>query len=315
MKRVLITGAHGFVGRALCQRLRGREDLSIVATDLDGKRYDERTYLAVDLCNKMHIDTLEEWGPFDTIIHLAAILTQDVSHRSYLSIMDSNVKATLNVLGIAEEFRSRVIFPSTALVYGDHPAPFHERMPTQPEDFYSYSKLACEDMLSFFWRRHMVRSVALRTGVLYGPGQTQGFIPAVIRTLLDGRDFETHDCMGVRDYVYIDDFTKIIETLIDRSDATGTYNIGTGEAHTLREVAEFIGGSLGCEERLKFGAVPSTELKRWEYRIDASAARAVFGAEYPTGLWAGLTKTVDFEAARTAGYTRTGRAVEGVTKG
>jgi nucleoside-diphosphate-sugar epimerase len=299
---ILITGANGFVGRHLIWHLSQKGGVQIVATDMQdaltplGSLRCSVEYVAGDLSDRTFVEKLAAEKPFKALVHLAAVLSQSADMATYFSIMNSNIQATFLLLEAARKNESRIIFPSTALVYGCQKGPFREDMQTDPGDFYALSKSMCEQLIRFYGRKYGVPSVIFRIGILYGPSQSGAmFIPSLVSALLAGREFPMTNGEQTRDFVYIEDFVRALDTALSDDALSGVFNIGTGKAPTLRETAVSAEQVAGVTGKIKVGVLPYREHESWEYCLDSGKAEAVLGWKTLTGLVEGLSKTIEFE--------------------
>lgn len=301
-KIVLVTGANGFVGRHVIRMLLLQKDVRIVATDMQSSLMNTLDvsgipYLAGDLSDRVFVDKLASDYAFDTIIHLAAVLSQAADMSTYFSIMNANIQGTFLLCEAARKHhRARIVFPSTALVYGGQKGPFTEEMLTNPGDFYALSKLMSEDLIRFYGQRYEIASVIFRIGILYGPSQKGPmFIPSIIRTLLSEQNFPMTKGEQTRDFVFIDDFVKAIERALQNSTVSGVFNIGTGHAPTLIETAATVEMIIGGSGRIKPGAIAYREKESWEYCLNPHKANTQLDWKATTSLADGLDKTVEYE--------------------
>lgn len=303
---ILVTGANGFVGRNVINHFSSRPGIRIVATDIHETRNamhkhtdSDVTYLSGDISNASFVAELAAHCTFDTIIHLAAVISQSSDPQTYISIMDSNIRATFLLLEMVKSQKVRVIFPSTALVYGSQAGPFREEMLTEPGDFYALSKLTSEQLIGFYGRRYDVRSVIFRIGILYGPSQMGGmFIPSLIASLLGGKDFPMTKGEQSRDFVFINDLIAMMEAALDRPDVIGTFNVGTGVPSKLCDVALLAERLIGRSGLVQLGAIPYRQKESWEYCLDSGKVRQALGKSPTTSLKEGLTRTIEFERQR-----------------
>ncbi|OGJ90219.1 MAG: hypothetical protein A2487_07385 [Candidatus Raymondbacteria bacterium RifOxyC12_full_50_8] len=298
---VLVTGANGFVGRHLIPALLQESNLEVFATDIHDSLIAETDtmssvmYLKGDLSDRVFVNRLHQDRPFDCVIHLAAVLSQATDMNTYFAIMNSNIQATFLLLEAAKNNKARFIFPSTALVYGNQKGPFREDMLTNPGDFYALSKLMCEQLIRFYGNKYNVPSVIFRIGILYGLSQTgQMFIPSLISALLAGRDFPMTKGEQTRDFVFIEDFILAVKTVLGHNELSGIFNIGTGNAPTLKEAAQIAERVANAYGVIKLGAVPYREKESWEYCLNSTKALRELKWQASTSLEQGLAKTIAF---------------------
>lgn len=303
---VLVTGANGFVGRHIVDRLARSGAWRIVATDmhdhliaLHGDPFDSITYVSGDLADTPFVESLRHLERIDAVIHLAANISKSTDITTYFSIMNSNINATFLLLEAAKEHGARFLFPSTALVYGNQPTPFAESMPPQPQDFYAMSKHMSEQLITFYHTKYRLRALIFRIGILYGPGQGASmFIPSLVECLLHNRPFNMTKGEQTRDFVYIDDFVDAVEAALARPQTTGTVNIGSGSAPSMREVA--LTAQELCEKTdlVAIGVLPYRDNEVLDYRLDSTLARSILGWKPHTDLRTGLARIIEYEQQR-----------------
>ncbi|MBD3393327.1 MAG: NAD-dependent epimerase/dehydratase family protein [Chitinivibrionales bacterium] len=297
---VLITGANGFVGTNIVHALAADPAFSIVATDMQDMLvrpvdFDagSLTYLEGDVSSKEFNDNLRRDFSFDGIIHLAAVLSQAEDMKTYFSVMQSNIYTTFLLLETAREHKARFFFPSTAMVYGSNKAPYSEDMQTDPQNFYALSKRISEELILFYARKYGIGYVIFRLGVLYGTWQNEGmFIPSCVSSLVKGKEFPMTGGDQARDIVFIDDFVDLLRIALGKRDISGTYNVGSGAAPTMKEVALEIEKLTGAHNKIKPGALPYRDNELWNYRLDNKKACRTFNWQPRTNLTEGLKKTI-----------------------
>lgn len=303
-KTILITGANGFVGKNIVHYLSQNEDLTIVATDihdtllrLDSNVDSPVTYISGDLASKKLAELLRQNYHFDHIIHLAAIISQAEDMSTYFSVMDSNIYTTFLLLEIAREHGARMILPSTALIYGNKDAPFSEEFRADPEVFYAMSKYMSEELIRFYNRKYALNYLIFRIGIFYGPGQlpsSKMFVPSLIDSLLKGKEFAMTEGEQVRDFVYITDFVNLLKKALHRNDIQGLFNVGTGHAPTLKDIAMMAEKLTNTTGLLRLGAIPYRKEEVWKYCLDNTKVREAFDWEPLITIEDGLQKTIDF---------------------
>jgi nucleoside-diphosphate-sugar epimerase len=303
---VLVTGANGFVGRNLLHRLCANPAFDVVATDIHGEwaPFSETTkqprfYVSGDASSRGFVSTLMDRFHFDSIIHLAAVISQTPDMDTYFSIINSNVRATFLLCEAAHIQRARFLFPSTGLIYGNQQGPFKEDMLPDPRDFYSLSKLMCEQIIRFFAASYQVQAVIFRIGILYGPSQANAmFIPSMVRSLLAGKEFPMTKGEQKRDFVFIQDFVTTLESLLLKKDVSGLFNIGSGSAEKLIDVAATAETLTGRSGLVRPGTVPYRPNESWEYCLNAKKAENMLGWRVATSVTEGLKQTIEYEKTR-----------------
>ncbi len=219
MKNILVTGADGFIGSHLVERL-VQENYRVRAfcyynsfnswgwLDTFPKSIlDEIEIFMGDIRDPNGVRTAMQG--IDTVFHLAALIAIPFSYHSPDSYIDTNIKGTLNVLQAARDHGvSRVLVTSTSEVYGTaRYIPIDEQHPRQPQSPYSASKIGADCIAESFYRSFELPVTIVRPFNTYGPRQSaRAVIPTVITQLLSGiEDIKLGDLRPTRDFLYVKD--------------------------------------------------------------------------------------------------------------
>lgn len=303
MARILLTGAAGFVGRALLARPAAgchtwmALDLGFPEAWMPGAHVTES--VATDLSDPVFLRQVVARFRPEAVVHLAGWTGKGGSVENRAKLLAANVTSTWNVLDAVAAAHlvtaPRFVLASSALVYGDQPGPFREGMGTRPADEYAISKLLAEELVSAAMRRGAVRATILRPAVIYGPGQGGGmFVPSLVRSLVAGERFamtageQTRDLLHVRDAA--DAFLATIE-----GGADGVFNVGTGEGVAMAVIGRTLAGMTGHPELLGIGDLAYRENEVWTYAVDASRLEIATGWKAQVRLTEGLQETLDKE--------------------
>jgi len=230
VKRVLITGVRGFVGRHLTDELGG--EFSVTGIDLaDG----------VDLTDPSSLDSLE--GEFEAVVHLAGMSFVPASFERPAEFHRVNFNGALTV---AEFCRRRgvrtLIYPNT-YVYGQpHRLPVDEAHPIFLPSPYHHSKQLAENLLLGYFGAAETRVVALRVFNLYGEHQDPKFlIPQMIAEAFANGRITVRDTEPRRDFLYIKDFARLVRLVLEAGvPESGIYNVGSGQSHSVAEVVALV---------------------------------------------------------------------------
>jgi UDP-glucose 4-epimerase len=300
---VLVTGANGFVGRHIVNRLASNREYRVIATDIhdnaiplyrDGPA--PAAYYTGDLRDAGFLETLFQQEHCDRIVHLAGVLSKAEDARTHRLCFETNVYSTLNVLQRAREQRSRVIFPSTGLIYGNREGPFTENMTVAPADFYSLSKKMAEELIVHFHKRFDLSYLIFRPAILYGPAQHGTmFIPSALATLRAGKEFDMTAGEQKRDFLFVEDFTDAVIAACENDRACGIYNAGSGTSITLREAANSIETVLDIHGMINAGARDYREHEVWEYELDSSRAEKELGWRANTDFESGIRAIIEYD--------------------
>jgi dTDP-glucose 4,6-dehydratase len=304
-KRVLITGAAGFLGSHLCDRFI-KEEYHVIAMD---------NMITGDLRNIEHLFQLENFefhnhdvskfihvsGELDYILHFAS----PASPIDYLKIPIQTLKVGSlgihNLLGLARVKKARILIASTSEVYGDptvNPQPeeyWGNVNPVGPRGVYDEAKRFQEAMTMAYHTFHGLETRIVRIFNTYGPRMRLNdgrVLPAFIGQALRGEDLTVFgDGSQTRSFCYVDDLVEGIYRLL-LSDYVLPVNIGNPDEITIKEFGEEIIKLTGTKQKMVFKPLPTDDPK--QRRPDISKAKEILGWEPKVGRAEGLKITYDY---------------------
>lgn len=304
--RTVVTGAAGFIGSTLVDRLLrdgndvlGVDDLSTgraanLARALGDPRFD---LLEADVSAPGTGPEIVSARP-EVVFHLAAQM--DVRHSVADPVGDArrNVLGTVAVLEAAQRAGSRkMVFASSGgSIYGDAPhLPADESTPVDPHSPYAASKIAGEVYLGVFRRLYGLHTTALALGNVFGPRQDPrgeaGVVAIFAAALLEGRQAAIYgDGSTTRDYVYVDD---VVDAFVRAAEPVGDglrLNVGSGVETSVRDLYDLVVAAVGSGGPADHLPERPGELDR--VALDCAAAERVLGWRPRTSLGAGLANTV-----------------------
>ncbi|WP_159468294.1 UDP-glucuronic acid decarboxylase family protein [Dyadobacter sp. 3J3] len=305
MKRVLITGAAGFLGSHLCERFL-KEGMYVIAMDnlITGDLRNIEHLMADpnfefnhhDVTKYVHIP-----GELDYILHFAS----PASPIDYLKIPIQTLKVgamgTHNLLGLALAKKARFIIASTSEVYGDplvHPQTeeyWGHVNPIGPRGCYDEAKRYQEAITMAYHRYHAVETRIVRIFNTYGPRMRLNdgrVLPAFIGQALRGEDITIFgDGSQTRAFCYVDDLVEGIYRLL-LSDYELPVNIGNPSEITIKEFAEEIIALTGTDQKVVYKDLPQDDPK--QRQPDITKAREILGWEPKVARAEGLQITYDY---------------------
>ena len=316
-RRVLVTGADGFIGSHLAERLVG-EGAEVRAFCLYNSRgsagwLDEtpsevREAIDVQLGDIRDARLVERAvDGIDIVFHLAALIAIPYSYIAAESFVDTNVRGTLNVLEAARRAGvTRLIHTSTSEVYGTPESlPIRETHALQAQSPYAASKTAADQLALSFHRSYELPVVVLRPFNTYGPRQSErAVLPTMLRQLLSGRaEIRLGRLDTRRDLTFVGDTVDgfVRAATADAIDGR-TVQLGTGRAETIGELFEIACRLVGSSARV----VQDPARMRPDasevlvLQSDPSLARELLGWEAQTSLETGLAATLDWLRSRPA---------------
>ena len=310
-KRVLVTGADGFIGSHLV------EELLTAGCDVRAfvfyNSFNSRGWLDTlppDRQNALEVFAGDVRDPHgvraamercDVVFHLAALIAIPFSYHSPDSYVDTNVKGTLNILQAARHLGvARVLVTSTSEVYGTaRYTPIDEQHPFQGQSPYSATKIGADRLAEAFYRSFDTPVVIVRPFNTYGPRQSaRAVIPTIITQLLSGAtELRLGSVTPTRDFTYVRDTVRGFVALAGADDAIGAeVNIATGREHSIEDVAHILIRELQPAARIvtdKTRVRPDKSEVRQLIGDNSKLARLTgWRAEYD--LEAGLRETIEW---------------------
>jgi UDP-glucuronate 4-epimerase len=320
----LVTGAAGFIGSHLTERLLG-DGVEVRAVDRLSDYYDvelKRANLAVlesqsgftftegDL-NELDLAALLDG--VDVVFHLAAQPGVRASWgREFEIYLSDNLLATQRLLEASRELElRRFVFASSSSIYGDA-----ERFPTKETDKpapvspYGVTKLAAEHLARQYFRGFGVPTVALRYFTIFGPRQRPDM--AFNRFIRAGLDDEAiavfGDGLQERDFTYVSDAVEATVAAGDRGEPGGAYNVAGGNAATVAQVIETLGHLLGGELAIDYQPAVIGDARKTG--ADTGRAREDLGYSPAVPLEEGLRRQVEAERERRGATPVSGQSPE-----
>ena len=251
--KVLVTGGAGFVGSNLVRQLLEADYAVTVLDNLcRGKAEnlptsDDLTVMIGDICNAEDVAAACETKP-GAIIHLAAHHYIPYCNEHPAETVRVNVFGTQMILDAAAKTSSvgKMIFASTAAVYGPSDYPHTESEQLAPIDIYGFSKMHAEDLMAFFHRNTGIPTLNARLFNVVGPRETNPhLLPDIVDQLPPTGPIQLGNLVPKRDYIHADDIGTGIMTLLESDVAYDSVNIGTGKAYSPKDLVDYIGDAIG----------------------------------------------------------------------
>jgi len=308
-KKILVTGADGFIGSHLVEHLvalganvralscynsfnfRGWLDDIIVSDRIEIVSGDVRD---AAFCRLLVKD-------IDMVFHLAALIAVPYSYTAPSSYIDTNVKGTLNICQAARDGGvGRFIHMSTSEVYGTAvKVPIDESHPLQPQSPYSASKIGADSVALSFFHAYGLPVVIARPFNTYGPRQSaRAIIPTIITQLAgDAKQIKLGSLSPTRDFTFVTDVCRGLTELAGCDKAVGeTVNLGTGTEISIgdlfKKIKNIMNSSAECITDQARVRPEKSEVHR--LLCDASKMKALTGFVAETDIDRGLALTVEW---------------------
>ena len=306
-RTVLVTGAGGFIGSRLCEKL--IEGGSSVRAFV---RYTSRAEIGLlkllpkEVLEKIEIirgdlrdnNAVEQAAKgTDTVFHLGALISIPYSYVHPVETVQTNVIGTMNILETCRKVGAKLVHTSTSEVYGTAlRVPIDEGHPLQGQSPYSASKIGADKLVESYYRSFDVPSITIRPFNTYGPGQSnRAVIPTIITQALAGEVVRLGNLDAIRDFTYLDD---TVEGFLLAGQAGlwdgETYNLGSGQEISIGDIAELIFKIMGKQPVIQVEQSRLRPEKSEVLRLisDNQKAKAALGWQPNVGMEEGLRRTI-----------------------
>lgn len=311
--RVLVTGAAGFIGSNLVDRLldaghdvigvddlsRGRLENLAVARSANERRSGAFSFSQFDVTDPLFPELVSRAAP-EVVCHLAAQIDVRISVADPLLDARLNVLGTINVLEACRQGGVRkVVFTSSGgSIYGEpETLPVTEATPVDPHSPYAAAKASGELYLGAYRAMYGLSTTALALGNVYGPRQDPfgeaGVVAIFSTALLQGKPTKIFgDGTSTRDYVFVGDVVDaFVLAAADAGDGR-RFNIGTGVETSVTELHQLVADAVGKAAEPSYVAPRVGELQA--ISLDCAAAAAGLGWTPATDMASGIGRTVDW---------------------
>ena len=254
-KRIMVTGGAGFIGFHLCKKLANLTSNLTIYDNLSSGKLENIKHLPkvhfvkADILN---LKKLYSQGKADVIYHLAAQVVVPYSMENPAEDFETNARGTLNVLEKARKDDARIVFASSAAVYGNTAnLPTPEGYGFNPASCYGLSKVVGEQYCNMYSKQYGLDITILRFANVYGP-RCHGVIEDFLEKI--SRNPEELEIIGTglqsRDFVHISDVVEALTLAAVNEVAIGeTYNIGFGKTTKIIDLAKIILEILGLSDK------------------------------------------------------------------
>jgi UDP-glucose 4-epimerase len=294
-QQVAITGANGFIGTSIINRLARDQVRAIVigGTATPGQR---------SVSGRLQHLTAEAWQDagvdrIDTLIHLAAFTPKNQEDgNDAWAVVENNVVATQRLLETLPQRPQRIIFGSTLDVYASlAEQPLTEESALGPTSLYGASKLLAEGLLMDYCRRVGTECVILRYGHIFGPGEQaySKLIPATIARILQGSaPVILGEGNAVRDYLYVDDAAEatVRAATAQITGSEQVINVARGASVSIKTVVQSILSLAKADLNISYVAA----LEAPSIEFDTRRMRQILGTWELTPLETGLHSEIGF---------------------
>jgi len=309
-RRILVTGAAGFIGSHLVERLVSEGDSVRAFVHYNALNlWGNLELLPVKIRRTVEIFPGDIQDPFsvrmgvegcDIVYHLAALIAIPYSYIAPQSFGTTNVLGAINIMEACRRLGThKVVHTSTSECYGTAQyVPIDENHPLQGQSPYSASKIGADMVAESYYRSFGVPVSIIRPFNTYGPRQSaRAVIPTIITQILRGHSLKLGNLPPTRDFNYVSDVVDGFIKIAESSKSVGeVINIGSGQETSIADLAHTIMGIMGVEVDI----IPDGQRVRPEKSevgrllCDNTKARNLLGWQPQVGIKEGLRKTIDW---------------------
>ncbi len=292
--RVLITGAAGFIGQHLVQRLAEEGAEVWAGVHHQGQADSPQPHVRrvpLNVQDRESVRQAVEASDPEVVFHLAAVGVTD-SGVGPARALTVNAGGVINLLeSLRGQGVRRIVLTGTCHEYGDQET---TREGLDPYNAYAASKIAAWAFGRMYWRAHGLPVVTVRPFQVYGAGQPQrALIPAAIDAALTGDDFPMTPGEQERDFIYVKDIVEGMLAAAEAPSVAGeSLDLGTGTARPIRQVVEKIWHLAGSSGEVQPGALPYRPGAVMHLCADAERTAQLTGWRARVGLEEGLRRTI-----------------------
>lgn len=301
-KRVLVTGASGFIGSHLIRGLvrAGCSVVGLVRPTSSLWRLEDViekiTLIRTELGSSEHNQCKENLTEgIDIIYHLAATSWNPPLQNS-IPLVQSNVLGTLELLNLALAFKVKCfVYCGSCFEYASGKMLSEDLLP-HPISEYAASKSAAWLLANAFYHRYHLPVVTLRPFTIYGPFESASrLVPHAVCRALENKDIALTEGKQTRDFVYIEDMVEALLVAGVSPEAIGkTINIATGVSTSVRDITSMIVNMIGSKTTLQYGVKSYRDAEIMELSGDFSQAKEVLGWRPKFTLEEGLKRSIQW---------------------
>ncbi|OGX34841.1 MAG: NAD-dependent dehydratase [Omnitrophica WOR_2 bacterium RIFCSPLOWO2_02_FULL_50_19] len=308
-KKILVTGAGGFIGSHLTERLSasGYAVKAFVHYNsgnswgwLESSKCKERVEIISGDIRDADI-VRHAMRDVEIVFHLAALVGIPYSYHSPEAYVETNIKGSLNILQAANDFGvKKVIHTSTSEIYGTAQfVPISENHPVNPQSPYAATKAAADFLALSFHRSFDLSVVVIRPFNTYGPRQScRAIVPTIVTQILEGkRELRLGSLHPSRDLTYVDDTVDgFLKAAASNKGIGEVINLGTGSEISIGGLAKLIAGILGSGVKIVSDEKRKRPKKSEVERLlaDNKKAGELLGWKPKFSLEDGIRKTVEW---------------------
>lgn len=295
---IFLIGGSGFIGKNLANYLQREYNVFVFDKYIDKVYFDKYQSIKtfeLDLIETLLPETIP--GP-DYIFNLASIVTAERNLELFDDLIQSNLRILMNLF---ERFKNEqklklfIQFGSSE-EYGAIHSPFDENYRESPNSPYALVKQLTTNVALMLYHNYHFPATVVRPGNLFGLMQSDTkFVPYIVKQLINNSPLNVSPCMQKRDFIYINDFSYLIDRLIVNSNKCKgeIINVSSGECVSLKDIIEHCKKYMGSTSEVTYGALPYRENEIMELKCSTNKLSAIIGEAVTFDIYKGLIDYID----------------------
>lgn len=304
-QKVLISGASGFIGQYLVERLKNNYEVHGMYEHEESKAKNDLPWSQkhlFDLKNKGSIESIVKKVKPDFVLHLAAKTEVALSFDNYSEVSEVNYVGTVNFAEANRKFNPNLklfVMASTMETYGHQDpknGPFTEETVQAPMAPYAVAKIACEYYLRYMQYAYNFPFTIFRQTNAYGRTDNDFFVvERIITQMLDGKECNLGEGEPIRNFIWIDDLVDLYETTLAKYDDARGHVFCTGPNNGLEisELADIIASKTEFKGKINWGTIPKRPGEIYYLNSTEQKATDVLGWYPKVSLSEGLDRTIE----------------------
>ncbi len=292
-EKMLVTGGTGFIGYHILKKFKGKFSIISLSSKkpTNERKIKNVRYLNCDISNKKSLfDKLSKIKKIDYVINLAGY----VDHSNKKKTFETHYYGCKNLVDYLSYKKIKLFIQiGSSLEYGNQKSPHHEKLKCNPIGVYGKSKLRSTKYILKITKKKKFPSVILRLYQIYGPNQSiNRLIPIVIDSCLKNKKFKCSSGIQIRDFLYVDDFTNLINKIIcTKKKVQGIFNVGSTNPKRVFNIIKKIQNKIKKGHPL-FGTIPMRKDEQLKYFPSTKKILKLISWKSRISINSGLDKTI-----------------------
>jgi UDP-glucose 4-epimerase len=301
MKKVLLVGGFGFIGKNLIENLYNEFEIIVIGRKIDLKfieKYNKIRFYKYDFLIDNEIKQIIKSINPNYIINLVSIVGANRDMGVFRESIDLNIEVLLKLYDASKNLKNLDLFLQfgSGEEYGNIEAPFSEETREYPSSPYAISKQLTTNIALMLHNNFAFPISVVRPGNLFGKYQdSDKFIPYLLDNLSNNLDINTTHGEQERDFIYAEDFAVGIKRALNfyNKFKGQIFNLSSGKSYKLKHIIEYIKDYLGSKSKINYGVKPYRENEMMTFKLDISKFEELTEEKFEIDLIKSISKYID----------------------